>query len=160
MENSPEIKNVLANFLGFAMSKSKELDSAIVPGSAVSKNGNNIDYLISKAATEVEQKFGHQARYEQPARVETFDIASTLIPMPSDTPAVQMPVAQAPITRAPEPIDDGQLEFNFVEPSTQTKLILDEIKLLNNRVNSIIRMLEDKKAPAKKTSSKKTLKNQ
>jgi hypothetical protein len=160
MENSSEIKNALANFLGFAKSKSKELDGAIIPGSAVSKNGHNIDYLISKAATEVEQKFGHQSHYEQPARVETFDIASTLIPMPSDMPIAQIPVVQAPIARAPEPIDDGQLEFNFVEPNTQTKLILDEIKLLNNRVNSIIRMLEDKKAPDKKTPSKKTLKNQ
>lgn len=160
MENSPEIKNVLANFLGFAMSKSKELDSAIMPGSAVSKNGSNIDHLITKAATEVEQRFGHQSQYTPTARAEPFDIASTLIPMPSDMPMAQMPVIHAPVVQAPVPADDGQLEFNFIEPNNQTKLILDEIKLLNSRVNSIIRMLEDKKAPAKKTSSKKTLKNQ
>ena len=155
MENSPEIKNVLANFLGFAMSKSKELDSAIVPGSAVSKNGNNIDYLISKAATEVEQKFGHQPQHTPTARAEPFDIASTLIPMPSDMPMAQMPVIQAPV-----PADDGQLEFNFIEPNNQTKLILDEIKLLNSRVNTIIRLLEDKQVPAKRPSNRKTAKNQ
>ena len=160
MENSPEIKNVLANFLGFAMSKSKELDSAIVPGSAVSKNGNNIDYLISKAATEVEQKFGHQPQYTPTARAEPFDIASTLIPMPSDMPMAQMPVIHAPVVQAPVPADDGQLEFNFIEPNNQTKLILDEIKLLNSRVNTIIRLLEDKQVPAKKPSNRKTAKNQ
>lgn len=159
MENKPEIKNALANFLGFAMSKSKELDSAIVPGSAVSKNSHNIDYLISKAATEVEQKFSAPSQYRPPERVESFDIASTLIPMPTDMPIVQTPVAQSPAV-APAPVDDGQLEFNFIEPNNQTKLILDEIKLLNSRVSNIIRLLEKEKMPEKKPNNKKTTKNQ
>ena len=155
MENSPEIKNVLANFLGFAMSKSKELDSAILPGSAVSKNGRDIDYLISKAATEVEQKFSHQPQYAPPANVEPFDIASTLIPMPSD-----MQALQAPVVQYTPPVDDNQLEFSFVEPNSQTKLILDEIKLLNSKVYNIIRLLEKEKKPVKKSVNKKTTSNQ
>lgn len=158
MENSPEIKNVLANFLGFAMSKSKELDSAIVPGSAVSKNGTNIDYLISKAATEVEQKFGNQPQYTPPAKNEPFDIASALIPIPSDMPMAQGPVSQVSVAQASTPVNDGQLEFNFIEPNSQTKLILDEIKLLNSRVNNIIRLLEDKQAPEKKPSIRRSTK--
>lgn len=155
MENTPEIKNALANFLGFAMSKSKELDSHIVPGSAVSKNTINTDYVISKAATEIEQKFGRPNNIQPVAPEAPMDIASMLIPIPDldVKPASELQASSAPpasVQPTHQADTDMQLEFNFVEPNAQTKLILDEIKLLNSRVSNIIRLLEDKKPANKK----------
>lgn len=161
MENSPEIKNVLANFLGFAMSKSKELEGAILPGSAVSKAGSNIDHVITKAATEVEQKFGaNRPNFEAPRIEATFDVASALIPMPDGYLSTVSEAQKTPVVQYTPPVDDNQLEFSFVEPNSQTKLILDEIKLLNSKVYNIIRLLEREKNPVKRSGNKKTTSNQ
>lgn len=144
MENPAEIKKTLANFLGFAMSKSKELESAIVPGSAVSKNNTNIDYLITKAANEVEQKFSPHRPYasvEQNAMPTTsVDIAAALIPMPPREEIISASDRPSNVSIA----DDCQLEFNFVEPSAQTKLIIDEIKRIDNKLNKILSAIETK----------------
>jgi hypothetical protein len=140
MEQTAEIKNALANFLGFAMSKSKELDSAIIPGSNVSKNNTNIDYLITKAATEVEQKFGNNYQ-SPPSQLEVTDIASQIIPMPSVDPVISPTV----VPPAQDLVDNLQLEFNFTEPNQQTQMILSEIKNLNVKINTVIKMLEKKK---------------
>lgn len=139
MSESAEIKNALANFLGFAMSKSKELDSAIMPGSAVSKNNTNIDYLITKVANDVEAKFGPGQQYQPPPPVN--DIAAQLIPMPVDMIPSPAPVAP-PVQERRHEAD--QLEFNFTEPNNQTQIILGEIKQLNSKLNKIINLLEGK----------------
>lgn len=139
MSESAEIKNALANFLGFAMSKSKELDSAIMPGSAVSKNNTNIDYLITKVANDVESKFGPGQQYQPPPPVN--DIAAQLIPMPADMIPSPAPVAP-PVQEQRHEAD--QLEFNFTEPNNQTQIILGEIKQLNSKLNKIINLLEGK----------------
>lgn len=139
MSESAEIKNALANFLGFAMSKSKELDSAIMPGSAVSKNNTNIDYLITKVANDVEAKFGPGQQYQPPPPVN--DIAAQLIPMPADMIPSPAPVAP-PVQEQRHEAD--QLEFNFTEPNNQTQIILGEIKQLNSKLNKIINLLEGK----------------
>jgi len=150
MENNPELKNTLANFLGFAMSKSKELESAVLPGSAVSKTGPNIDHLITRAATEVEQKFGaNRHNFEAPRIEASFDVASALIPMPDGPLLTVSEVLKPPVAQYSPSVDDNQLEFNFVEPTSQTKLIIDEIKLLNSKLNKLISLVEDKKPLAK-----------
>lgn len=139
MNESAEIKNTLANFLGFAMSKSKEIDSAIVPGSAVSKNNTNIDYLITKVANDVESKFGPGQQYQPPPPVN--DIAAQLIPMPADM--IPPPATVAPPVQE-QRYEADQLEFNFTEPNNQTQIILGEIKVLNSKLNKIINLLEVK----------------
>lgn len=139
MNESAEIKNTLANFLGFAMSKSKEIDSAIVPGSAVSKNNTNIDYLITKVANDVESKFGPGQQYQPPPPVN--DIAAQLIPMPADM--IPPPATVAPPVQE-QRYEADQLEFNFTEPNNQTQIILGEIKVLNSKLNKIINLLEGK----------------
>lgn len=140
MDESAEIKHTLANFLGFAMSKSKEIDSAIVPGSAVSKNNNNIDFLITKAASDVEAKFGSNQHQPLPP-APIHDIAAQLIPMPVDMVPQAAPIAQPVIEQRYEA---DQLEFNFTEPNNQTQIILGEIKALNSKLNKIINLLEGK----------------
>lgn len=143
MNESAEIKNTLANFLGFAMSKSKEIDSAIVPGSAVSKNNTNIDYLITKVANDVEAKFGPGQQYQPPPPVN--DIAARLIPMPVDMgppPDLGLSPIAPPVQE--QRYEADQLEFNFTEPNNQTQIILGEIKQLNSKLNKIINLLEGK----------------
>jgi hypothetical protein len=87
-------------------------------------------------------------------------VASALIPMPDGHLSTVSEALKTPVVQYSPPVDDNQLEFSFVEPNSQTKLILDEIKLLNSKVFNIMRLLEKEKTPVKKSPNKKMTNNQ
>lgn len=153
MDDSNEIKKTLANFLGFTLSKSREIEQAIVPGSAVSKSGNNIDYIAAKAAAEIDKTVRVESNsFQVPS--PAVDIAQQLIPDLSYSDIHTVPVSENVnaniLTSAKEPSEakslnvDEQLEFNFTEPNNQTKLILSEINFLNQKLNKILDLLQNK----------------
>jgi hypothetical protein len=117
------------------MSKSKELDNSVTNGAGI--RSKNIDAVITKAAHEVESRFVNS----------DFHQVLPIAPQPEAVITTNSPPEELYLLAPPDPhpsdlesrsvgSDQLELDLDFTNPSPQTKLILNELKYIESKLNS------------------------